>query len=117
MAISYVDLDDVYPIANNNNLNLEISVGDGQPNYSISVFLDQERKGTSELIPLGTVDDVGGKKVMIVIVVQDRLTQTNWTSFTAKIKQGGAERIFGPYKKQAENHLDTIIYTLKIEIQ
>jgi hypothetical protein len=117
MAVHYVDLDDTYDLRSSGVLNLELIVGDGQPHYSVSSFLNQERIGTEENIRIGTVAEVRNKKLMIVVVVQDRLQETNWTSFTATLKQGSNTATFGPYKKEAENHMDTIIYTLKISIQ
>jgi hypothetical protein len=117
MAVHFVDLDDTYDLHPSGVLNLELTVGDGQPHYSVSAFLNQERIGTEENMRVGTVAEVRDKRLMIVVVVQDRLQETNWTSFTAKLKQGSNTVTFGPYKKEAENHMDTIIYTLKISIQ
>jgi hypothetical protein len=118
MAVQYVDLDALYNLDNNNDdVEVKVIVGDGQPNYSINVFLDQSLLGSGPNINLGPASELRGKRLMIVVVVQDRLEVTNWTSFTAWIRQGRKETQYGPYSKEAENHMDTVIYTLKIQLQ
>jgi hypothetical protein len=40
------------------------------------------------------------------------------TSITAFVTEGSAKsKKYGPYKAEAENHLDTVIYTLKLTHQ
>jgi hypothetical protein len=118
MAVQYVDLDGICDLDDNNDdVEVEVSVGDGQPNFSLNYFLDQSLLGSGPVISLGPASALRGKRLMIVVVVQDRLEETNWTSFTAWITQGQKETQYGPYSKEAENHMDTVIYTLKIRMQ
>jgi hypothetical protein len=43
------------------------------------------------------------------------LQESNMTSITAFVTEGsGKAKKYGPYKAEAENHLDTVIYTLKL---
>ena len=56
-----------------------------------------------------------GKNIIISVTIVDLLRETNWTSMTVIIMEGiDRVTIFGPYKAQAEKHLDTVIYTLKL---
>ncbi len=123
MAVHYIDipLDGspkiTYDLHQQNDVKVIVSIGDGQPHYSINVFLDLILKGSGGNVNLGSPREVRGKRIMVVIVVQDRLAETNWTSFTARIEQGTESKEFGPYMKEATEHMDTVIFTLKIYAQ
>lgn len=115
MAVKHVDLDDCYvPKSNDKEIVLDVEIGDGQDG-SFAIFL-----GTSFLVAnapakLGKKADVMGKSTIISATVVDVLQETNWTSMTVLVTEGnGKPTRFGPYKAQAETHLDTVIYTLKL---
>ena len=118
MAVKYKDIaGNDYSVQDQNDVHVETKVGDGQPVYSISVFLDKENKGMSENVKLGKPSEVRNKLITIVVVVQDRLAETNWTSFTSWLVQGNSKIIYGPYSEEANQDQDTVIYTLKIKLK
>ncbi|MGX5817380.1 hypothetical protein ACWKWU_04240 [Chitinophaga lutea] len=118
MAIKYVDLDDVYTIKNaKQDILVKVTTGDGQDS-AYSVFLGQRFIVSDDIANLGKKKDVAGKKTLITAVIADVLEETNWTSMTVEIFQGDDEPVkYGPYKAKAENHLDTVIFTLQIQNQ
>jgi hypothetical protein len=45
------------------------------------------------------------------------LTQTNWTNVTIDIKEADFQGKSYKYSREVPNHLDTVIYTVKIKVQ
>jgi hypothetical protein len=119
MAIQFKDLnDDVFTLdLNNDDMDIEVTVGDGQPFFSINVFLDQTLLGSGTKVPLGPASKLRGKRLVLVVVVQDRLEETNQTSFTSWITQRLNTKQYGPFNEEAKDNMDTVIYTLKINMQ
>jgi hypothetical protein len=114
MAVKHVDFDDTYKIrTTTQNIVVDVVIGDGQVG-SYSVFLGRKLVKSNAPADLGKKSEVLGKRTIISVTVVDTLKQTNWTSMTVFINEGASETIYGPYKVMAENHLDTIIYTLKL---
>ncbi len=98
MAVKHVDLDDCYiPKTSDQDIIVDVAIGDGQEG-SYSVFLGKK----------------AGKKTTVSVTIVDELKETNWTSMTVFFLERGETTQYGPYKMRAENHLDTIIYTLKL---
>jgi hypothetical protein len=115
MAVKHVDLDDCYtPKSNDKEVVVDVLIGDGQAG-SYSVFLGAEFIEANAPARLGKKADIMGKNTIVSVTIVDELLETNWTSMTVVITEGGGRPTkFGPYKVQAENHLDTIVYTLKL---
>lgn len=114
MAVHHVDLDDCYqPKTADQDILVSVKIGDGQKG-AYSIFLGRDLVTSNEEANLGKAADVGNKDILITVAIRDTLRQTNWTSMTVTVREGGDDSRFGPYKMQAEKHLDTIIYTLKL---
>ena len=114
MAVSYLELEDNYNVKTDDKpISIEVEVGNGQSGAYV-IFLGKKLKGTNSPAPLGQKADVKGQKATIATTVADTLQETNWTSVTVYVIEGENRTTFGPYKKQAAQHLDTIIYTLQI---
>lgn len=114
MAVKHVDLDDCYiPKTSDKDILVDVTIGDGQEG-SYSVFLGKNLVQANGQARLGKKADVVGKNTTISVTVIDELKETNWTSMTVFVTEKGEISKFGPYKIQAEHHLDTIIYTLKL---
>ncbi len=114
MAVNHVDLDDCYiPKTNEQDIIVEVAIGDGQEG-SYSVFLGKNLVKANAPANIGKKANLAGKKTTVSVTIVDELKHTNWTSITVFFSEGGETTQFGPYKMRAENHLDTIIYTLKL---
>lgn len=114
MAVTYVDLSDRYiPSTTTNDIIISVAIGDGQQGAYV-VFSGGTLVGVNEPANLGNKAAITGKDTVVSVTIVDELEETNWTSVTVTITEGTQITTLGPYKKQAENHLDTIIYTLKI---
>lgn len=115
MAAKFIDLDDCYKIQDSSeDIVVNVTVGQGQGS-SYSIFLGTELISTNAQANLGS--GIKGKVVTIAVVIVDTLKQTNWTSVTVNVSGGGSAHQFGPYSSQAQQHLDTVIYTLKLIMQ
>lgn len=114
MAVSHVDLDDCYiPITSDQEIFVDVKIGDGQEG-SYSIFLGKNLIKSNARANIGKRADVASKKTTVSVTIVDELKETNWTSMTVFFTEGLNETRFGPYKMQAQHHLDTIIYTLKL---
>ena len=115
MAVKHIDLDDCYiPKTSDKEIVLDVQIGDGQTG-SYAIFLGPEFLEANAPATLGKKKDLKGKKTTVSVTIVDELEETNWTSMIVFVTEGSDEPAkFGPYKVQAENHLDTVIYTLKL---
>jgi hypothetical protein len=114
MAVKHVDLEDCYnPTSNNKDITVSVKIGDGQEG-SYAIFLGTELVSVDSPGKLGKKGDVVGKNTIISVTIVDELEETNWTSITVNVKEGSEIKQFGPYRMQAENNNDTVIYTLKL---
>ena len=114
MAVIFVDKKDVYNIkTKTKDIIVDVTIGDGQSgNYSISLGKNLiEMNGPANL---GKQADVVGKKTVVSVKVNDTLTETNHTSMTVTITEGASVTTFGPYSQEVAQHLDSVIYTLKL---
>ncbi len=114
MAVKFVDLKDSYKIkTKTKDIIVDVKIGDGQSgNYSIS--LGKNLIEMNAPASLGKQNDVAGKKTIVSVKVNDTLTETNHTSITVTVTEGASITTFGPYSKEVEQHLDSVIYTLKL---
>lgn len=117
MATTFVDLKDTYTIkTKTKDIIVDVIIGDGQSgNYSIS--LGKNLVEINEPANLGKQADVAGKKTTVSVKVNDTLTETNWTSMTVTVTEGASVTRFGPYKQEVFQHLDSVVYTLKLTNQ
>lgn len=114
MAIKHVDFDDSYqPKTTTKDIIANVEIGDGQVG-SYSIFLGRKLISSNDPANLGKKNTVSGKRTIFSVTIVDTLKQTNWTSMTVFIREGETETIYGPYKVMAENHLDTVVYTLRL---
>ncbi len=118
MATTYYEAEDVFVLkSKNNSLELNVKTGDGQGGGYL-IFKDTELIGSNKKITLKNLDDLINKWLTFVVVIKDKMEETNWTSVTVIIQEQGSElAMFGPYKREVQNHLDTVCYSIKIKIQ
>ncbi|RYZ88500.1 MAG: hypothetical protein EOP04_09250 [Proteobacteria bacterium] len=117
MAIKHVDLDDCYiPQTNDQNILIDVEQGDGGDG-SYSIFLGTRLKGLNKQTSVGTNAQVAGKNIIVSVTIVDELQETNWTSMSVVVQEGTSKKVYGPFKAQAENNNDTVIYTLKLVTQ
>ncbi|HEX8517226.1 MAG TPA: hypothetical protein VF868_13600 [Bacteroidia bacterium] len=112
MATTYVEIDETYtPHTSDQQISVVAQIGDGQIG-DYSVFLDRALKKKDT--PIGKKSEILNKRIIVSATVVDVMNETNWTSLTIKIKEGAKEKTYGPYSREAANHLDTVIYIVKI---
>lgn len=114
MAVKHIDLDDCYlPKTTDKDIFVDVQIGDGQEG-AYSIFSGTKLVKSNGRGKLGKQKDIIGKNTIITVTVVDELRETNWTSITVQVFEGDDINTYGPYKAQAENHLDTVIYSLKL---
>lgn len=114
MAITYIEIEDRYrPTSADQPIEVSVRIGDAQTGGYL-IFLDKDLKGANKNAKLGTAAQVIGKRTIVAATVVDELNSTNWTSVTVFIEEGNKKTQYGPYSKEASQHLDTISYNIKI---
>lgn len=114
---TYVDIEDRYHLkTDNEEVNVDVIIGNAQPG-AYSIFLNSKLVGQNKPIGLGKASSLANKKLLVSVVVQDERVETNWTSAEIVIKEGSNKISYGPYSKEVNEHLDTIIYTIKITLE
>lgn len=118
MAITYVEIEDRYFIqpTDTSDLVLSVVIGDGQTGGYL-IFLDKQFKASNKSANLKAANKLTNKRCLIAATVVDMLSETNWTSITVQIQNGNDFKVYGPYSKEAANHLDTISYSISIHFQ
>lgn len=114
MAVKFVDLKDNYTIkTKTKDIIVDVTIGDGQSgNYSIS--LGKNLIEINAPATMGKQADVAGKRTIVSVKVNDTLTETNQTSITVTVTEGASVTTYGPYSQEVDQHLDSVIYTLKL---
>ncbi len=117
MAVTFVDLKDTYVIkTKTKDIVVDVVIGDGQKgDYSIS--LGKNLVEINKPANIGAADKVTGKKTVVSVKVTDTLKETNKTSITVIVTEGANTTTYGPYKQEVAQHLDSVIYTLKLSNQ
>lgn len=118
MATTYFEAEDIYKLQSiDNTLSLSVTIGDGQGGGYI-IFKDTKLIASNKKTSIRKLNDLVGKWLTFVVVIKDKLEETNWTSVTINLKETDNEVVsFGPYKREVQNHLDTVCYSIKIKIQ
>lgn len=98
-------------------LKISVHIGDGQGGGFL-IFNGTELIGVNAAANINSGQDAS-EWITITATIKDKLEETNWTSITVELKEANrpAPTIFGPYSRELSNHLDTIIYSIKIKMK
>ncbi len=115
MAEVHANFNDTFsPKTSDQDIIVKVSVGDGQQG-TYAVFLGTEFIEANAPANLGKRADLLGKPIVVSVTIVDILKETKHTSMTVTILEGNQLTTqYGPYKQDAPDHLDTVIYTLKL---
>lgn len=117
MATIYHEAEELFILENEtNNLEIKVETGNGQGGGVIVFFennLIHEKNNKFTIEKASKID----KWITVAVVIKDKLTQTNWTNVTINLKESNSQEKFYKYSREVPNHLDTIVYTIKIKIQ
>ena len=119
MALVYVELEDRYKPKNpDNEITVSAKIGDvGDIAGAYIIFQDLSLKAVNQPAQLGKASSLIGKDVLISVTIPDVLEETNWTSVTIFVDEGGNRTTYGPYPKKLPNDLDTACYIIKIRFE
>lgn len=111
MATTYFDAEDYYKVTTESfPLKISVTTGNAQGGGYL-IFNDTQLIGTNNHCEINTIEEAG-QWITVSATIKDKLEETNWTSITIHV----GESTFGPYRREVDAHLDTVIYTLKLKI-
>ncbi len=118
MATQYVEKKDIFLLqSEDSKIVIKVKIGNGQGG-GFFIFKDYERIAVNKTVTIEKGIECLGQTITIVAVVKDKLEETNWTSVFVSFKEDNKQSIaFGPYSMEVFNDFDTMIYTIKIQIQ
>lgn len=118
MAVTYVDIQDRYFInsSNKDDVVINVTIGDGQTGGYV-IFQDITLKSANRSANFKAANKLDGVRCLVSATIVDMLNQTNWTSVTVEVQNGGRVQTYGPYSKEAPAHLDTVCFTISIYFQ
>ena len=117
MATVYVEVDEKYKISNHDaKISIDAKKYDGQGG-AYSFFINENYLGSNKEKRVGIGKNLNDKTITISATIKDKLEETNWTSIKIFIKEDDDIKKEYEYSKEAEKHLDTVQYLIKIKIE
>ena len=115
MATQYYNKNEQYQSKMDiNPLNVSVISGNGQGGSYI-VLLGSKFLGANETIPLGTAGECKNKNLQIVVTIQDKLAETNWTGVIVILNENGQTTQYS-YAEELPQDLDVASYNINIKI-
>ena len=117
MGTIYHDAQEIYTLKSElNALTISVEIGDKQIG-GYFIFNDTNLVGANNSAEIYKGADCFGNWITVVAVIKDQRNETNSTSVSIIFKELGEKMIvLGPYNREADNHSDTIVYTIKIKV-
>ena len=116
MATIFKDLEEAFTLKSESNpISISVKIGNGQGG-SYLIYNGTKRIAVNKTGKIEKGSDCS-ESITIVVVIKDKLPDTNWTSATIIIKVENQPTItFGPYEYEVHNDSDTVIYTIDVKI-
>ena len=117
MATIYHDAQEIYTLKSElNGLTISVEIGDGQSG-GYFIFNDTKLVSSNNPADIYKGADCFGNWITVVTAIKGKLTETNWTSISIIFKEQGEKMVvLGPYNREVDRNLDTIVYTIKIKV-
>ncbi|MFT3796198.1 hypothetical protein [Flavobacterium sp.] len=94
---------------------ISVVTGNGQGG-SYVVFKENKILGANEVVSGGMSDECVDKQLKVIVTIQDKLAQTNWTNATLSLKQGAHTADYF-YAEELPNDWDTACYIIKVKMK
>jgi hypothetical protein len=115
MAIYTYPFSDRYQVRGTNNpVLVSIFIGNGQGG-SYSIYKNDVFLAGNESANLGSADSCRNNTLRVSSTIQDKLSQTNWTSVTVVINEDGETTSF-TYSRELPQDNDIARYKITIEM-
>ena len=88
--------------------------GNGQDG-SYMVLKDFEFMGANETVSIGKADTLENSQIQVLVTIQDKLAQTNWTGVIVIVSEGG-QNTFYNYAEELPADKDTACYYININM-
>lgn len=117
MATIYHDAQEIYTLKSElNGLTISVEIGDGQSG-GYFIFNDTKLVSSNNPADIYKGADCFGNWITVVTAIKGKLTETNWTSISIIFKEQGEKMVvLGPYNREVDRNLDTIVYTIKVKV-
>ncbi|WP_035644170.1 hypothetical protein [Flavobacterium sp. ASV13] len=97
-----------------NKISVSVISGNGQGG-SYFILKDLEFVGANDTVLIGTANQLEGKSIQVLVTIQDKLIQTNWTGVIVIISEGGVNTFYN-YAEELPADKDIACYYINIKI-
>jgi hypothetical protein len=117
MATNNKEINETFTLKSQaNSITISVKTGNGQGG-SYFIYNGYGRIGVNKTGKIEKGSNCS-ETLTVVVVIVDKLTDTNWTSATVIIKEENEPTItFGPYQQEVQNDFETIIYSFNIKVE
>lgn len=116
MATHYYSKQENHKLKNQHeDIYVSVVSGNGQGGSYI-ILLDSKFMGANEKIKLGKPGDCKGKELRVIVVIQDKLEETNWTGVIVILSEG-TENTQYAYAEELPQDLDVASYNISIKLK
>lgn len=116
MAIHYYNKNENHPLAKQTaDIYVSVISGNGQGGSYI-ILLDAEFMGANEKVNIGKAANCKGKDLKVIVTIQDKLEETNWTGVIVIISEGGTDTRYA-YAEELPKDLDIACYNINIKLK
>lgn len=117
MATIHYDADDFYMLKSEaNEVKLRVQIGEELAGAFL-IFNGTEFIGANTVAVIGKADYLDAW-ITISVVIKHQPERHSWASvMVSLLEDSQIPKTFGPYRRKMEEHVDTVCYTLKINIR
>lgn len=114
MATHYYNESVQYQIKGTEDVWLSVISGNGQGG-GIVITKNATFLGANEPVKAGRANECKNQEFRIVAVIQDKLTETNWTGVIVVVSQGTRKELFS-FAYELPAHLDMACYVIELKM-
>lgn len=116
MAMYNYDKNEDYKIKSaNNDMYVSIVSGNGQGG-SYLILIDHNPIGANQKTFIGKAGSTVGKTVQVIVTIQDKLKQTNWTGVHLILTEGEENTVFS-YAEELPADKDIACYNINVKMK
>ncbi len=103
-----------YKIKGTEDIWLSVISGNGQGG-AVMITKNATFLGANEPVNAGKPEDCRNQSFRVVAVIQDKLTETNWTGVIVVVTQGARKELFS-FANELPAHLDLACYVVELKM-
>lgn len=99
----------------NDDIYISVVSGNGQGG-SYLILKDQTPIGANQKTFIGKASENTGKTVQIIVTIQDKLKETNWTGVHLIITEGEDSKVYS-YAEELQSDKDIACYNINVKMK